>query len=169
MKIKTAVIMSLLAVMLASCGGSAFYEIKDGNIIGCIKDYSKNDDVSRMKVTALKRIMPELEGDAVFVDLKILGEADGKTYTQNTYAVYERTDGAEIERIETIDEFAAFASPDDSDFEAVTGTQAWLHKDEFLPESISSRDSTEVFDMYVYSIGKANEELDRYAAEYFAE
>ena len=159
---------AVLTAILTGCGSKAFYEIDNGDIVGCIKNYDKNDDISRIKETVLRRHMDELSGDAVFVNVIILGEADGKIYTQNTYTAYEYKD-SEPHRTGSDSEFAAFETPDDINYESVDLGKAFLDGCTFLPESISANYTNETFDMYVYFIGNADENLSSEAAEYFTQ
>lgn len=159
-------------LVLTSCAklNDNFYQIKDYEAVGIIKDYNKNDDIDLLKEKMLKKQLANINSDAVFANVEILGEANGKTYVLAIYRGYKK-DNNKINCTFSNEELAEFDNISDNNYNSISGQETYLKMNDFLPASIIEEKKLEttagMFDWYVYSIGKVDEELQQEAEEYF--
>lgn len=141
--------------------------ISNENPSGIIKKFDKNNAENQLEKSVLLSHLHELTGDIALAKVKVLGEANGKTYTFNVYASYSKENGR-VECKEMKQELAAFTYYEQEDYELqnYNTPEEMLGAEEFLPENLR-QDSTEIFDKYVYDIGKVTSELQTEAEEYF--
>ena len=158
-----------IILTLSACAGSKDYVISGNDTIGYIYDYDKNVDEDVIAATVLERHLPEMSGEVAFARVMILGEADGKTYTLNTYIDYN-FDGNEINSIPQYIELGIFDDISDVDYTSVDETEVYMNYVKYVPEEIAETYFSGYaanFNTVTYLWKQLKEEMDADAERYF--
>lgn len=159
----------MTALSMSGCNRTVpYYKITGWQTTGIVKDFNKNDPQKQMESSVLTAHLPNMTGEVGFASVKVLGEADGKTYAINVYASYSDVDGTIVCK-DAGHEYAAFTARYESDYDRcdLDTPKGILNSEQFLPESLRGG-STGTFDRYVYAIGESKDTLQHEAEDYFS-
>ena len=158
-------------LVLTSCAklNDDFYQIKDYETVGIIKNYDENKIEDRLKKRILKQFIPEMSCDVATVSVEMLGTSDNRNYAIYCCAGYNNEDTAP-RRCYSTSGLAEIRDIDNDDYTLLSDTAGAYFWEQHLPneivKNINNKFKSENFSWYVYTVGKMEDETLQDAAEY---